>query len=356
MYTGDPELGEGAGHQDLPRHGIMKDVGTHYFAKQPEEATFSYRNPVTNSTIHLTGADAINSWPWHVQHWLLSRKDWVHLLLLAPIFEQYIAEFNRTLQDVIQFAGVAILVLRFRNFIWVPIQTCFGRRVVLITSIAICLGSSIWRAKAKTYPSFMGACVYSNQQSTIRPDSADRDTIGLAETAQPAIIADIIFLHDRGKHQTLYFTVYFGVNHGICIGNSLPSRNTPIQTRSGQSYPVLWPTITDGEAFGGSTRRFSLLLCSAVYSVFYKQDSIALMSQHIVQSYEPRPQKTLWTPVYLLSFPIVLFASCVVSWSASSFLTLNLTQGQVFAASPYKFTPQQIGFTNFAILGEEFWD
>jgi hypothetical protein len=33
---------------------------------------------------------------------------------------------------------------------------------------------------------------------------------GPAETAQPTIIADMIFLHDRGKYQTLYFAFYFG--------------------------------------------------------------------------------------------------------------------------------------------------
>lgn len=33
---------------------------------------------------------------------------------------------------------------------------------------------------------------------------------GPAETAQPTIIADVIFLHDRGKYQALYFASYFG--------------------------------------------------------------------------------------------------------------------------------------------------
>lgn len=32
---------------------------------------------------------------------------------------------------------------------------------------------------------------------------------GPCETLTPQIIADIIFLHDRGKYQTLYFTAYF---------------------------------------------------------------------------------------------------------------------------------------------------
>ena len=58
----------------------------------------------------------------------------------------------------------------------------------------------------------------------------------------------------------------------------------------------------------------------------------------------------VWIPWKLFAFPIVEFASFVVSWSASSFLTLNLTQSQVFAAPPYNFTSDAVGFTNFALL------
>jgi MFS family permease len=61
----------------------------------------------------------------------------------------------------------------------------------------------------------------------------------------------------------------------------------------------------------------------------------------------------LWIPWKLFAFPIVEFASFVVSWSCSSFLTLNLTQSQAFAAPPYNFSSQTIGFTNFAILVSE---
>jgi MFS family permease len=58
----------------------------------------------------------------------------------------------------------------------------------------------------------------------------------------------------------------------------------------------------------------------------------------------------LWIPWKLFAFPIVELAAFIVSWSCSSFLTLNLTQTQAFAAPPYNFTTEQIGFTNFAIL------
>jgi hypothetical protein len=58
----------------------------------------------------------------------------------------------------------------------------------------------------------------------------------------------------------------------------------------------------------------------------------------------------LWIPWKLFAFPIIEFASFVVSWSCSSFLTINLTQSQVLAAPPYNWSSQSIGFTNFAIL------
>lgn len=75
------------------------------------------------------------------------------------MFEIYIEKFHSDLEGVVAFTGVAVLVLGFSNFLWVPIQTCYGRRPVLIFSTIICFGSSVWRANAKSYGSFMGASV-----------------------------------------------------------------------------------------------------------------------------------------------------------------------------------------------------
>ncbi len=68
------------------------------------------------------------------------------------------------------------------------------------------------------------------------------------------------------------------------------------------------------------------------------------------QPFEGNFLMELWIPWKLFVFPIVEFASFVVSWSASSFLTLNLTQDQVFAAPPYNFAPGKIGLFNLAVL------
>lgn len=72
--------------------------------------------------------------------------------------------------------------------------------------------------------------------------------------------------------------------------------------------------------------------------------------------YQPNPHPfkaiffDLWIPWKLFAFPIVELAAFIVSWSCSSFLTINLTQSQNFAAPPYNFNSQSIGFMNFAIL------
>jgi hypothetical protein len=72
--------------------------------------------------------------------------------------------------------------------------------------------------------------------------------------------------------------------------------------------------------------------------------------------YQPHPRwahsllMAFWTPWKLHIYPIIELAAFVVSWSASCFLTINLTQSQNFAAPPYNWTSQSIGFTNFAIL------
>lgn len=67
-------------------------------------------------------------------------------------------------------------------------------------------------------------------------------------------------------------------------------------------------------------------------------------------SYQGNILRELWLPWYLHLFPIVEFASFVVSFSASGFLMANLTQQQALAPPPYGFSSQSVGFTNFAIL------
>ncbi|KAJ4359686.1 uncharacterized protein N0V89_000242 [Didymosphaeria variabile] len=278
----------------------------------------------------------------------------------------------------------------------VPISTSFGRRPVYLISQLINFGTSIWRAKANSYGSFMGACVVNGLGA------------GPAETIMPAVIADIFFLHDRGKWNTLYWVVYMGsLMVGPIINGAMVETvgwrsfwwfNTGIlglsflmvvfmfpETRFPREHPEatqVAPAKTSPAA--SSTEKGHTAHNDDVDVEQEKIQHVPTASSALPNTEEGltreetaardpylgkgKPSKgqwglfqknahpfksillDLWIPWKLFAFPIVEFASFVVSWSCSSFLTLNLTQSQAFAAPPYNFKPLSIGFMNFAVL------
>ncbi|EER44390.1 MFS transporter [Histoplasma capsulatum H143] len=181
-----------------PGTEIMTDVGSHHFVKSSKRSDRVLVPQPSNNP-----SDPLNWSPfWKATAMFLSTAvtftQAFGPLALAPMFPQLIRDFDTDLAGAVKFTGVCILVLGFSNFFWVPLQTCFGRRPVLILSTLVCLVASIWRGLATSYGSFMGACILNGFGA------------GPAETAQPQIIADIMFLHERGAYNTLYFTFYFG--------------------------------------------------------------------------------------------------------------------------------------------------
>ncbi|KAL5344125.1 major facilitator superfamily domain-containing protein [Aspergillus crustosus] len=356
-------------HQELhteihPGTEIMTDVGSHHFVRSsshPEQVLV----PQPSNDPH----DPLNWTKWRKLTAMsiataVSFSQGLGPLALAPMFPQLMESFDADLASVVKFTGVCILVLGFSNFFWIPIQTTFGRRPVLIFSTLVCVVSNVWRATAKSYGSYMGACVLNGFGA------------GPAETSQPEIIADILFLHERGAYNTLYFTAYFG---SLMVG---PIIAGPMAEHVG------WRNF-----FWFNTALLAVVL---ILTIFFFPETKWVRSridprEGIVSS-EPEKQtgstfhedvaaeppvsavgtgspskkqfhpwqipnnslKTLlisfWIPWKLHAFPIVQLAAFVVSWSASVFLTVNLTQSQAFAAPPYSFSSQTIGFFNFAIL------
>lgn len=159
-----------------PGTEIMKDVGSHHFVKgkgnsdvlipQPSDDPHDPLNwspkwkaiAMTCSTVLSFSLNfgPLALAPMFGEYFMILMAEEVEANLIS---EEYIHEWDRSLADVVQFTGVAILVLGFSNFIWVPISVCFGRRPVMIFSTLICAISSIWRARATSYDSFMGASV-----------------------------------------------------------------------------------------------------------------------------------------------------------------------------------------------------
>lgn len=220
------------------------------------------------------------------------------------------------------------------------------------------------------------------------------------QTAQPAVIADVMFLHERGAYNTLYFTFYFGslmvgpiisgaiayhsdwrnfwwlnvALHGVILillvflfpetkwHRSHPSELTAVTQRSFSVEEKA--TITQIEAprnagidkttMASDEGKVDLTPVKTADRDPFLHKGRPSKKQFALWQSNAHPFKQLaldlWIPWKIFSFPIVEFAAFVVSWSASSFLTLNLTQSQNFAAPPYNFSSQSIGFMNFAVL------
>lgn len=305
-------------------------------------------------------------------------------LSISPQGPAYMAEWNRSLEDVIQFTGVCILVFGFSNFLWVPIATKYGRRVVILTSTLVGLGSCIWRALAQSYGSFMGAVVVHGIAS------------GVSETIPPMLIADVFFLHERGAYMTLYMWSYFGayilgpIFSGVmterygwrsfwwlnvagycfllawCIflvpetswdrGAPLPVETTVEVSEKSEDVMVETKENTSESDIKNVTSP-SVVPAGA-------HDVVNHIDTHLHKGTPNRTQfmpirigdnatqhsmfRAFWTPIRLFAFPIIEWASFVFSWSASCFLYVNLTQSQVFSEPPYNFTSSQVGYTNFA--------
>jgi MFS family permease len=228
---------------------------------------------------------------------------------------------------------------------------------------------------------------------------------GPAETIQPAVIADIFFLHDRGFWNTLYWCFYMGslmvapiisgsmalhvgwrsfwwLNTGL-LGLSVvlaivafpetkwhrmhPDEIIKQAAAQAKASPPLSTegkedarnTVQDTEKSGGvghpTTTEDNVLSheATAERDPWLGRGSPSKQQWKLFQP-NKAPFLTilmdLWIPWKLFAFPIVEFSAFVVSWSCSSFLTINLTQSQNFAAPPYSYNSEVIGFFNFAIL------
>ncbi|KAG9503522.1 hypothetical protein J7337_003473 [Fusarium musae] len=355
----------------LPGTEIMRDVASHHFVKDR-----SGSNRVLIPQPSDDPADPLN---WSLKWKMLaitgasmsSFFQGFGPLALAPMFGDYIEAFHSTLADVVQFTGVCILVLGFSNFIWY-----------------------VGGTQSERVFSKLGQITKKCQQGPVKHFIRQE--------------TDIFFLHDRGKWNTLYWVVYMGsLMIGPIIGGSMAlhvgwrnfwwfnvalgavvviytiflfpetkwhrphpneiieeSRaNEKMEGSANASHAEASRPNSDGitehatstEKEGTSPEGFADLSTSetAARDPYLGRGKPAKWQFRFFQP-NAHPFKAilldLWIPWKLFAFPIVQFASFVVSWSCSSFLTINLTQSQVLAAPPYNFSTQTIGFTNFAIF------
>lgn len=113
-------------------------------------------------------------------------------LAISPMTMIFEAEFHKSLPEVNMLFGAAAITLGYANFLIVPAANLFGRRPVVLVCGLICILANIWQGLVTSYPSFLGARVISG--------------VGAAanESIMPMVVADLLFLHQRGSSMALY--------------------------------------------------------------------------------------------------------------------------------------------------------
>lgn len=85
-----------------------------------------------------------------------------------------------------------VIALGYTNFIIIPCAHIFGRRPTMIVCCIITLATDIWMAAAGSYWSFMAARLINGFGT------------GANESMLPLVVADLFFLHQRGKYIGIY--------------------------------------------------------------------------------------------------------------------------------------------------------
>ncbi|KAJ9150469.1 MFS general substrate transporter [Pleurostoma richardsiae] len=299
-------------------------------------------------------------------------------LSISPLTEIFIAEFHKSLPQVNMLKshqfGVAAITLGYANFLIVPAANVFGRRPVVIICGLICVLANVWQALVTSYPSFIGARVISGLGAAAN------------ESIMPMVVADVLFLHQRGRSMALYFWAYFlGLFIGPIISGSIaaqmnwrwffwvctilqgaslllivaafPETKYERSASSTQTPPRQAITSGDDKAVEAQITDASSQGSGPIDATAPSsprpvgRPSIAQFSLvprlRFAHGLKPAIRDVI-SPLRIFAYPIVLWAALSMGFAANSLLALNLTQAQVFAAPPYLFSSAEIGYVNFA--------
>ncbi|EXM17756.1 hypothetical protein V3481_015257 [Fusarium oxysporum f. sp. vasinfectum] len=201
------------------------------------------------------------------------------------------------------------------------------------------------------------------------------------------VVTDIFFLHERGKYVGSYFWCYFmGLFLGPIISGAVQEKVSwriffwactgaqglniigllfffPETRRLRNQDPI--PAVQGSEQGSNDNTKLEM---SSGHVEFVSSTHIQPPQPGILGSGKPsRAQfgifqaidRTAWrsvvrhffTPAHIFFFPIIFWASMSMGSAANALLAVNLLQSPGLAAPPYNFTPAQVGYANFALVG-----
>ncbi|KAK4688422.1 hypothetical protein P7C73_g1699, partial [Tremellales sp. Uapishka_1] len=299
-------------------------------------------------------------------------------LSLAPMNGLLAVYFKLEGTQIGLLTGVCVLTLGYANFIIVPCSNIFGRRVTGIVFAVFAVATTVWEGAAKSHGSFLGARAMNGIATAT------------AETMMVQIIADMFFVHERGKWMGVYFASYFmGLFLGPVIAGNIAERagwRSFFWLSAGLAGLNLINLI-----FGAPETRWSrraehpapdvdLANIPNASSDINSSDDDKQAVRHVEHTLEDGPKDNVHPPLGLgrpsraqfsllqpiasdwkltlfrdvlapwtkFFNPIILWAGFMVAGPANLLLLWNLTESSLLGAPPYNFTPSQIGYTNFA--------
>ncbi|KAH7214363.1 major facilitator superfamily domain-containing protein [Fusarium oxysporum] len=296
-------------------------------------------------------------------------------LSIAPLTPVFMQQWEKSLTDVALLTGVTVLLLGYCNFFIIPSCEIFGRRITLLVCALLNFGACIWQATATSYGSFLAARILAGTGASAN------------ESVMNVVVTDIFFLHERGKYVGSYFWCYFmGLFLGPIISGAVQEKVSwriffwactgaqglniigllfffPETRRLRNQDPI--PAVQGSEQGSNDNAKLEM---SSGHVEFVSSTHIQPPQSGILGSGKPsRAQfgifqaidRTAWrsvvrhffTPAYIFFFPIIFWASMSMGSAANALLAVNLLQSPGLAAPPYNFTPAQVGYANFALVG-----
>lgn len=113
-----------------------------------------------------------------------------------PILQYQLVAFQEPLHgppDLLPFSKLShlvalnVLLIGISNIVWVPLANTFGRRPVLIVSMALALFCSVWGGMATSFNSLLAARALQGAG------------FGPADTVSPESVGEVFFVHQRGR-------------------------------------------------------------------------------------------------------------------------------------------------------------
>ncbi|KAL1407812.1 hypothetical protein Q8F55_007247 [Vanrija albida] len=291
-------------------------------------------------------------------------------LSLAPMNGILAQLWGKGPTDTGMLTGALVIALAFSNLIIVPCSNIFGRRITTIVTTALSFFLSIWEAKATSYNSFL----------------ASRILTGLAiagcQTLMVQVIADLYFIHQRGRLMGLYFTVFFlGLFIGPVISGNMASsygwRSFFWLTFALLGFALIALVVGGPETRwrrGGAAAEQQQQQQQALEEPSDKEANTPGVADAegggvrslVGKGYPSKQQWRLWQPLDadwrqtlwsdfvspLPKFfnPILLWVGVTLAGVPACLLFWNLTQEPMLAGPPYNFSPSAMGYCNFAFV------